>query len=913
MPLQNEAKKVSSIPQPSSIPLPLSRTKTRARRSVRFKDDVIEQPRMSKLSNMFSTIWRSKEKRKGKELKQEQVEEAEVEEECVVEADSVEDVKEEPVFARSAFRQSVKRAIGWRKSQRKAINKRKKENLQNSKLLTGRDSEEDDGEFYDDDELDAVVVEVPGKEGKMPEKSRIPKRRQSMKRPAVSIKSAGFLSQTVTSKKAVEAAVEKDGAGVTARKNKASALREQAARKKREEAEANSSSAITIKEPVKKPKPRASFRMKKGISRKPLHATNKKEPIKPAENKASRLRAMKNQESEQTDTPRPRSGSHNKERKDSVDETSYINNQNTPSEPRFSSSAIKTPAPDREKRSKTNEATPPKPHRTRLTSTPTPNNSRPSSLKKLDKPKTGKDSTPSPETPIKEYDKSPKFSRRFSGRAQKFSPASSPATNAEGPFNFIPIQTPSEPSEVVKRNKIDEVKRKRKITRPTSNIFDSFDNDYIPSSPSTPDIKHLSAEKCDKLTSKSFEGLTSNAECKENCPVIETNVGKESYPIITEPDIPKPIIPCKRTWGNSKPKTPRTPPTTPKTPRTPPNTPPLKASPITKPKSLALPKPTRSAPAKSRNNVLSARSKSYDDAGSDLECSGSSVEDSPLPQLLTTDDKLSEGEQLPILDLSIISSEDLMRIMNQLKTSPRGNKGSLRARRKVRSSWCVAESTFLDDKFAPPLETLKKVQKNRKPSVTTLDSEALLLEDLSSGHTDVCDTMASRTKAIRNVLAQWRLGDHERCARMAVHLSFPTHYPGEEFRTMRRICELKTDDYALFQNCLGILIANRETVTLPMLSILIPMVRLSLEVLGSDVLRGSVGDTIKLLTSQHGQTIMSAKAGFSNNLSRRLTECSECCADELQKIKQYVNRVVIGDCTPELMALQKSLELFGIQ
>jgi len=225
----------------------------------------------------------------------------------------------------------------------------------------------------------------------------------------------------------------------------------------------------------------------------------------------------------------------------------------------------------------------------------------------------------------------------------------------------------------------------------------------------------------------------------------------------------------------------------------------------------------------------------------------------------------------------------------------------------------MADSSFLDDKFAPPPEKLMKTSKNRKPSMTPLDSEALLLEDLSSGHTDVCDTMASRTKAIRNVLAQWRLGDYERSAKMAVHLSFPSHYPGDEFRTMRRICELKTDDYALFQNCLGILIANREMVTLPILSILIPMVRQTLEVLGSDVLRGSVGATLKLLTSNHGESIMSAKAGYSTNLNRRLTECSETCAVELQKILQYVNSVVIVDRTPELMALQKSLELFGIQ
>ena len=50
-----------------------------------------------------------------------------------------------PLF-RSTFRQSVKRAMGWRKSQRKAVNKRKKENIQNSKLLTGGTKDTGDDE-----------------------------------------------------------------------------------------------------------------------------------------------------------------------------------------------------------------------------------------------------------------------------------------------------------------------------------------------------------------------------------------------------------------------------------------------------------------------------------------------------------------------------------------------------------------------------------------------------------------------------------------------------------------------------------------------------------------------------------------------------------------------------------------------
>ena len=429
---------------------------------------------------------------------------------------------------------------------------------------------------------------------------------------------------------------------------------------------------ITIKEPHKKPKPRASFRMKKGISRKPLHATTKKEPIKPAENKASRLRAQKIQEAENTDTPRSRSGSHHKniEKRESLEETNYINNQNTPPEPRFQSSAIKTPAPG----STTNGCTPPpKPQRARLHTTPTPNNSRPSSLKKTlpDRPKSGKERTPSPETPITDLDKSPKFSKRFSGKTQKFPPAPSPTVDKEPPFtlNFIPIHTPSEPSEVVKRTQIDEVKRKRKITRPTSNIFESFDNDCLPSSPSTPDIKLLSAEKCDDLTSKSFEGFPA----------------KEAYPINTEPTPTKSMSPCLRRTERKI------------TPRTPPRTPPSKSIAIPKPKSLAIPKPTKSAPSKSRNNLLSAKSRSFEEAGSDLECSGSSVEDSPPARAITDKKSEEDSDPLPMLDLSFISSEDLSRIMNQLK-SPRNTKGSLRARRKVRSSWCVADSTFLDDK-----------------------------------------------------------------------------------------------------------------------------------------------------------------------------------------------------------------------
>ena len=51
----------------------------------------------------------------------------------------------------------------------------------------------------------------------------------------------------------------------------------------------------------------------------------------------------------------------------------------------------------------------------------------------------------------------------------------------------------------------------------------------------------------------------------------------------------------------------------------------------------------------------------------------------------------------------------------------------------------------------------------------------------------------------------------------------------------------------------------------------------------------------------------------SSDLNRRYTECSETCAEELQRIKQFVDQVVTVDRTPELMALQKSLELFGHQ
>ena len=38
----------------------------------------------------------------------------------------------------------MKRAIGWKKSQRKAVNKRKKENIQNSKLFSKWDAADND-------------------------------------------------------------------------------------------------------------------------------------------------------------------------------------------------------------------------------------------------------------------------------------------------------------------------------------------------------------------------------------------------------------------------------------------------------------------------------------------------------------------------------------------------------------------------------------------------------------------------------------------------------------------------------------------------------------------------------------------------------------------------------------------------
>ncbi|XP_063679462.1 uncharacterized protein LOC134814991 isoform X4 [Bolinopsis microptera] len=129
-----------------------------------------------------------------------------VEEESYEGSELSDDNKDDIAFVRSTFRQSVKRAIGWRKSQRKAVNKRKKENIHNSKLLTGGTKDED--EFYDDTELDVVVItEADGipddpqiKRLPVPSSSKgskIPKRRNSTKRPAVSLKSSGFFSQSV--------------------------------------------------------------------------------------------------------------------------------------------------------------------------------------------------------------------------------------------------------------------------------------------------------------------------------------------------------------------------------------------------------------------------------------------------------------------------------------------------------------------------------------------------------------------------------------------------------------------------------------------------------------------------------------------------------------------------------------------
>ena len=86
---------------------------------------------------------------------------------------------------------------------------------------------------------------------------------------------------------------------------------------------------------------------------------------------------------------------------------------------------------------------------------------------------------------------------------------------------------------------------------------------------------------------------------------------------------------------------------------------------------------------------------------------------------------------------------------------------------------------------------------------------SILLFELTLYITVLADT-SWLLQVIKNVVSALRQSDTERAVRMSTSLCFPrTHQSPEEFKTMRRACQCTTDDLALFQNCLTVLLVDR--------------------------------------------------------------------------------------------------------
>ncbi|KAL5260110.1 hypothetical protein ACHWQZ_G010285 [Mnemiopsis leidyi] len=797
----------------------------------------------------------------------------------------------------STFRQSVKRAMGWRKSQRKAVNKRKKENIQNSKLLTGGTKDTGDDEFYDDTELDVVVVTdtdgMPDDPRAKPSSSssskhsKIPRRRNSTKRPAVSLKSAGFFSQSVASKRS------EGGKTVTARTNKASELREVAIKKKLENSPAQSAmpeeeiEMIPVPAPARR-KARTSFRTKKGISRKPVQ----KKEIKPAQNKASQLRAKIHQEEGGDEETRQTSDQSEKTNSSQNERSKEPESRRTD---RFSSVAIKTPAPSSDTRDPLSVAqsprrdsatvrtsgravktVPQKPTRSKIPSSSSTSSNIPSPSPRL---------APSSLPLSKSSDDFQ--TRKYSGRSEKTS-SNIPKPRLSSPLDptkelvFIPLDSVSLPLPG-ERVKIDEVTRKRKIqrpaaspsVRPVSNIFDGGAGDLPPSNLrrqcSTDDSDSVFTVHVNKTPARSVS-TTPKPRTSVSKPKLSSSVPNTSA-------IPSHIMAPRKNSTGCDGKT------------------------AGKPKqvqNLSNFKRQNSIDSSRRSKkgipAISLLSESCPSESSDNTCSYDSCrsldeDDFSLSRSppLSDSPKLSK-RRLPVL----ISTDDLETQKEKLRT-PKKRSGSIRVKQvRTRKSWLRPE--VID----PEMEKVKSV----------LSDEVLIIEDLISGHQDILQTLSSRTLVLKNMTSALRRNDTERAARMCISLCFPRSHSDSEFKTMRRACQCNTDDLALFQNCLSLLLVEREKLTLPVVEILLSKVRFTFEVLGSEVLRGNIGEILKLITGSFGTKI--AHRHSTPGLNYRLQEIAESCYQELIIVQKHVLKLAAVDYSPELMALKKTLELFDL-
>ena len=248
---------------------------------------------------------------------------------------------------------------------------------------------------------------------------------------------------------------------------------------------------LPLPAPAARRKHRASFRTKKGISRKPLH----KKEIHPAENKASRLRAQRLQDEAEKQEERA-------ERVSSVKNPGLENRDPMINTPRRETTGTKnskresrvedtpTKLPGRATKTAAPQSAPQKPLRSRIPTTSGVSASTSSLPTSSSVPAIRMATPPTLSLDTRSFSEE-SSSRKYSGKSQKCSPTNIPVpspTNISKP-NFNPSYEPSPELVFVPldgqplegRNKIDEVKRKRKINRPVSNIFDGGSGD-LPSS-----------------------------------------------------------------------------------------------------------------------------------------------------------------------------------------------------------------------------------------------------------------------------------------------------------------------------------------------------------------------------------------------------------------------------------------------
>lgn len=304
-----------------------------------------------------------------------------------------------------------------------------------------------------------------------------------------------------------------------------------------------------------------------------------------------------------------------------------------------------------------------------------------------------------------------------------------------------------------------------------------------------------------------------------------------------------------------------------------------------------------------------SESNSFHSESSDLDISTSydscrSADDDDYIISLPGSPQLCESPRLPVhrthapITPVLISTDDL-EIQKQKLRTPTKRSGSISVKQvRIRKSWIRpnTDNEILD----PDIEKVK----------VALSEEVLIIEDLISGHQDIIQKLSSRTLVLKNVTSALRRSDIERAARMTVSLCFPRTHPDEEFKSMRRACVCTSDDLALFQNCLTLLLVDREKLTLPVVAILISKVRFTFEVLGSEVLRGNIGEALKLITGTFGTKI--AHRDSTPGINYRLQENAEDCHQELLLVRKHVHKLTAVDYSPELLALKKTLELFDL-